>query len=121
MPSDRHRAQDCLQDIVDNIARIERYTAGLDQAGLEADEKGHDAVERCPQRICEAVHRLGDQAEALLPGHPWRDIRGMRNRLRHAYDQIDATILWNVVTGRLPGLKADAAAALDRLAGDANP
>lgn len=119
MPSDRHRAQDCLRDIVDNIPRIERYTACLDQAGLEADEKGHDAVERCLQRVCEAVFRLGDQAETLLPGKPWRDMRGMGNRLRHAYGQIDAKILWNVVTERLSGLKTGVAAALDRLGRDA--
>ena len=32
-----------LDDIRESIARIERYTAGLDRAGFEADEKPHCA------------------------------------------------------------------------------
>ncbi len=39
----------------------------------------------------------------------------MGNRLRHAYDQIDFTIVWNVVDRRLPALNADAEHALERL------
>jgi uncharacterized protein with HEPN domain len=102
VPSKRHRTADRLQDIIDNIARIERYIDGLDQDGLENDGLRHDAIERCLERICEAAFRLADQAVILLPGQPWADIRGMGNRLRHAYDQIDGRILWNVVKERLP-------------------
>ena len=51
----------------------------------------------------------------LLPDQPWADIRGMGNRLRHAYDQINTDIIWNVVSDDLPGLKADAVTALERL------
>ncbi|MDR3534616.1 MAG: DUF86 domain-containing protein [Rhodopila sp.] len=114
MPSNRHRRIDCLQDIIDNIARIEAYSDGLEQDSLR-----HDAVQRCLERICEAAFRLGDHAATLLPAQPWADIRGMGNRLRHAYDQMDVRILWNVVSERLPGLQADAATALARLTGDA--
>jgi|tagenome__1003787_1003787.scaffolds.fasta_scaffold17162623_1 uncharacterized protein with HEPN domain len=39
----------------------------------------------------------------------------MGNRLRHAYDWINTDIIWNVVSDDLPGLKADAAAVLERL------
>lgn len=47
-----------------------------------------------------------------MPDHPWQDIRGMGNRLRHAYDRVDFAIMWNVVKLRLPAL---AAGALQRL------
>jgi hypothetical protein len=43
---------------------------------------------------------------------PWGDIRGLGNRLRHAYDRIDLDIFWNTVRDRLPSLKADAEQAL---------
>ena len=121
MPSKPHRIADFLQDIIDNIARIERYTAGLDQHGLAADDLRHDAVERCLERICEAAFCLGDRADVLLPAQPWPDIRVMGNQLRHAYDQIDDRIVWNVVSGHLPRLKADAIAALERLLDDGTP
>jgi len=104
--------------MLDNITRIEGYTAGLDRDALECDGLRRDGVERCLERICEAAHRLGDRATALMPDQAWEDIRGMGNRLRHAYDRIDPAIVWNVVSERLPRLKADVAQALERLRAD---
>jgi uncharacterized protein with HEPN domain len=46
--------------------------------------------------------RLGEKAAELAPSQPWGDIRGMGNRLRHAYDRIDLDVLWNTIRDRLP-------------------
>ncbi len=115
MYSRKHRAIDCLQDIIDNIARIERHVGDLDRDAIDADELRHDAVERCMERLCEAAFRLGNRADVLLPGHPWGRIRGMGNRLRHGYDQIDFNVVWDVVSNEFPRLKIDAYEALERL------
>jgi uncharacterized protein with HEPN domain len=72
-------------------------------------------VERCLERICEAAHRLGGQAIVLIPGQPWPDIRGMGNRLRHAYDRIDVDMLWATMHARLPSLAQDVDHALQIL------
>jgi uncharacterized protein with HEPN domain len=74
-----------------------------------------DAVERCLERICEAAHRLGAEAVILMPNQPWADIRGMGNRLRHAYDRISLDVLWNAVCFDLPGLVAEAQRVLEGL------
>jgi len=87
----------------------------MDRAAFEADGKTRDAVERCVERICEAVHRLGDRAEALMPGHPWGDIRGTGNRLRHAYDRVDLGVIWVAACDEVPALAVDARRALTRL------
>ena len=89
----------------------------MDHAAFEADGRTRDAVERCIERVCEAVHRLADRAEALMPGHPWGDIRGMGNRLRHAYDRLDIKVVWNTARDRVPPLAADVRHALARLEG----
>ena len=104
-----------LEDIVDTITRIERYDAGLQADDLAQDGLRYDAVERCLERICEAAFRLGDAASELMPDQPWLDIRGMGNRLRHAYDRVDLAIVWHVVSNRLPELRADATAAMAKL------
>jgi uncharacterized protein with HEPN domain len=111
----KHDPAECLADILDNIARIDSYVTGLDQASFGQDGRTRDAVERCLERICEAAFRLGDHAERLMPGQPWADIRGMGNRLRHAYDQISLDVIWNSIREDLPGLAADARLALSRL------
>ena len=86
MPSEKpaHR----LEDIIENAKAIQRYTAGMDVTAFEEDDKTHDAVERCLERITEAAAKLGDLAPALMPGQPWQKIRAFGNRLRHEYDDI---------------------------------
>jgi uncharacterized protein with HEPN domain len=111
----RHDPAGSLTDIVENAERIEEYLAGMDRGALERDGRTRDAVERCLERVCEAAHRLGDQAGELMPGHPWGDIRGMGNRLRHAYDRVSLDIVWNTARERVPVLAADARRALERL------
>jgi uncharacterized protein with HEPN domain len=108
-------AAECFADILDNIGRIERYLAGLSRDAFNADERTRDAVERCLERICEAVFRLGSRVDQLMPDQPSKAIRGMGNRLRHAYDRVELDLLWNTVQDDLPSLKADAERALARL------
>jgi uncharacterized protein with HEPN domain len=101
-----------LADILENLERIEGYVAGLDREGFGGDTLRRDAVERCLERIWEAAFRLGEKATELVPSQPWGDIRGMGNRLRHAYDRVDLDVLWNTVRDRLPSLKVDVERAL---------
>ena len=121
MPSEQYRTADCLADILDNIERIEGHISGLDRNDLGSDGLRRDAVERCLERICEAGVRLGEHAVTLMPDQPWQAIRGRGNRLRHAYDRIDFSVIWTVITDRLPELKADTAAALEKLHQPENP
>jgi uncharacterized protein with HEPN domain len=111
---------DCLSDIVENAERIAAYIAGLDDVSFERNELVRDAVESCVERVREAVHRLGTRAEMLMPGQPWADIRGMGNRLRHAYRQISTDIMWHTAMSRVPELADAARDALTRLEGETN-
>jgi len=104
-----------LADIIENIARIESYLAGVDRTTFAGDGLLRDAVERCLERVCEAAQRLGKRAQELMPDQPWADIRGMGNRLRHAYDRIDLDVVWNAARHDAPSLAADAQHALRRL------
>lgn len=111
----RHDPIDCLADIVDNAERVERYIAGVDRDRFAENGLLRDGVERCIERVCEAAFRLGDAAATLMPGQPWGELRGMGNRLRHAYDRIDLDIVSGVASRRLPALAAEARAVLERL------
>jgi uncharacterized protein with HEPN domain len=74
-------------------------------------------VERCLERISEAVTKLSELAPVLLPRQPWRDIRALGNRLRHDYDEIVLDRLWEIVHDDLPALLADCDAALQKQEG----
>lgn len=104
-----------LHDIVENIDRIADYTAGLDFPAFADDRKTVDAVERCLQRITEAVIKIGPERMAEISSTTSSDtVRGMGNALRHDYDSIDLRIIWTTVRTSLPRLRDDCLAALNR-------
>ena len=113
MPS--KRTAQSFSDIVDNIERIEQYTAGIDHVTLYSEAMRIDAVERCLSRLTEAAARLGKDAETLAPGMPWNDIRAFGNHLRHGYDRLQPTSMWKTITEDLPPLKRVCLAALTKL------
>jgi uncharacterized protein with HEPN domain len=92
LPSDKPASR--LQDIIDNGEAVFRYTAGMDSRTFEEDRKTYDAVERCLERISEAVAKLGDLAPILMPGQPWQKVRVLGNRLRHEYNVIREDRIW---------------------------
>jgi uncharacterized protein with HEPN domain len=104
-----------LQDILEATALIERFTAGMSFDQFRSDLKTVAAVERKLQLISEAAVRLGDNADTICPGPPWRNIRGLGNWLRHQYDRIDVETVWNTLQNDLPRLQAAVVAALERL------
>jgi uncharacterized protein with HEPN domain len=114
----KHDPADSLADIIENAKRIAGYIMGMDQSGFERNGLVRDGVERCVERICEAVYRLGGQAEELMPGQPWGEIRGMGNRLRHAYDRISFETVWFTACSRVPELEDAARQALSALEPD---
>ncbi|MEO8129420.1 MAG: HepT-like ribonuclease domain-containing protein [Bryobacteraceae bacterium] len=112
MPSEKPAR---LLDIIENGQAILRYTSGLDAASFAENQLVYDAVERCLERISEAVTKLGELAPVLLPGQPWRDIRSLGNRLRHNYDEIGHDRLWEIVQDDIPDLLASREEALRKL------
>ncbi len=85
---------------------IGRFTSGADFETFRSDPKTIAAVERKLLIISEAAIRLGDQADVLCPGLPWRNIRGIGNWLRHQYDRVDVETIWRTVADELPALHA---------------
>lgn len=110
MPSDKRIRY--FEDILDNIARIERFTIGLDFEAFTANEQVTFAVFHALLIISEAARRLGADAETLAPGQPWRAIRSLGNVLRHEYEVVDAHVIWRIITTDLPALKQAAERAL---------
>jgi len=84
---------------------IEQFTSGMGLEEFRSNPMAVAAVERKLQIISEAAIRLGEEAEKRIPDQPWRDIRGIGNHLRHAYERIDLDTVWAAVTDDLPPLK----------------
>jgi uncharacterized protein with HEPN domain len=106
-----------LEDILENIARIERFVGGLDAHGFHHDDKTIFAVQYALLAVSDAACRLGDHAAVLCPDTPWHDIRRLGVGLRHGDDRLPRETLWATVQQTLGPLQLAAMIALNRLEG----
>ena len=93
-----------LQDILEAIQQIQRYTATGRQS-FEQDELVQSWCVRHLQIIGEAARALPDETRNSIPEIPWSKIIGMRHVLVHNYFGIDTELVWNVVENQLGLLK----------------
>jgi len=93
-----------IDDIIAATEKVLRYTEGMDKAAFVADERTVDAVVRNLMVIGEAARCVPDDVVAANPQIPWARMRGMRNLVVHEYFGVDVDVLWDTVTGNLPGL-----------------
>ena len=68
------------------------------------------AIVRNLEIIGEAASQVSREFRERQSGLPWADVIGMRNRLIHAYFDVDPDIVWDTATKDLPLL-------VDELAG----
>jgi uncharacterized protein with HEPN domain len=110
------RAQDYLEHILNALERIQRYTTGKSAADFRSDTLLQDGVLRNLGIIGEAAHRLLADSPDYVAKHleiPLAKIYGTRNRITHAYEEVDLGVIWNMVLLDVPDLVPKIVAALD--------
>ena len=94
-----------LDDVLEAIGKIERYTEGLSYDQFRKDEKTIDAVITNFTIIGEAAKQIPPKIRRCYPGISWKEMAGMRDKLVHEYFGIRLDVLWETITVRLPQLK----------------
>ncbi|MCF8176392.1 MAG: DUF86 domain-containing protein [Burkholderiaceae bacterium] len=101
-PEDRVRLLHMIEAANEAIG----FVADSTRFELEQDRKTLFAVIRCVEIIGEAAAKISEATRSSAPEIPWVAIVGMRNRLVHAYFDVDIDVVWKTVTVELPALKA---------------
>ena len=96
-----------IEDILESIEKIERYTAGISFEEFSIDDKTNDAVIRNLEIIGEAANRLPAEFKDKHSNIEWFKIVGLRHRIVHEYFGIDLGIVWQIVTKDMPLFKID--------------
>ena len=68
------------------------------RASIEKDRKLILALVKAVEIIGEAASKTSMECQKDLTQIPWRNIIGMRNRLIHAYFDVNLDILWKTIT-----------------------
>ena len=98
------RVNERLQDILDAIDAIERYSQ-QGKVVFESQELIQVWVLYYLCIIGEAVNALPENLLDLYPEVSWKQIIGIRNRLIHEYFRIDPEIIWAVTEQDIPELR----------------
>ncbi|GIK66122.1 MAG: DUF86 domain-containing protein [Chloroflexota bacterium] len=107
-----------LRDILERIARLERYIAEGRDAYMQS-ELLQDGVIRSFEVIGEIIKRLDPTLTSQQPSVTWSDFAGFRDVLIHQYNKIRLDLVWEFANDDLPPLKAAIEAMLQAL--DENP
>jgi uncharacterized protein with HEPN domain len=99
-------AEDRLLDILEAIAEIDGMLAGFRLEQFTADKMRRMAAERYLEVVCEAARKLPDNIKQAERDIDWRKMNDFGNRLRHAYHETDAVIVWDIIQNHLPRLNS---------------
>jgi uncharacterized protein with HEPN domain len=94
-----------LHHILDSIERIEKYTHGVSKNEFLQNGLLQDGVLRQMEIIGEASRNLSSEFRENHSDVQWSQIIGLRNRIVHAYFDIDFEIAWTIVKNDLPYLR----------------
>lgn len=97
---------DRLVHILSAIDAIQSMLANKTLEDFSTDLPMQLAVERALEMICEASHRLPQDAKAQQKLIDWRRMANFGNLLRHAYHRVDPQIVFEIASRDLPPLKA---------------
>ena len=90
--------------MIEAAEAIQRFIEGRCRNDLDTDQMPLFASVRATEIIGEAASKLSRETKSTFGTVPWPAIVATRNRLIHAYFDIDHDNLWKTVSEEIPAL-----------------
>ena len=78
-----------IHHMLDHAMEALEMTRGRSREDLDADRMLNLSLVRLMEMVDESSRRVPQDFRARYPDVPWRDTSDLRNRLIHAYDEVD--------------------------------
>ena len=93
-----------LNDALTAIRDLQEFTSRTTREEFMADKMKHSFVFHRLVILGEAAVCLSRTYRVAYPEVPWGKLTGFRNRLVHAYFDLDLNLIWQMASTMLPGL-----------------
>ncbi|MDE2817264.1 MAG: DUF86 domain-containing protein [Chloroflexota bacterium] len=93
-----------LQHMLEAAQEALEFAHDATREDLETNRMLAHALVGCLSLVGEAARQVSPETREKHPAIPWQDIIGMRNRLVHAYYDINYDVVWQTVKEDLPSL-----------------
>jgi uncharacterized protein with HEPN domain len=90
--------------MLDTAKEAVEFAANRKREDLDTDRQLTHSLVHCVEIIGEAASKVSPEYRSSNSEIPWSRIVGMRNRLIHAYFDINLSILWRTIKEELPRL-----------------
>ncbi len=98
------RDKQFIFDMLDSAELALGYLQKVSKQDFLTNTLIQDAIIRRLLVIAEAARRISEETKQNNPQISWVEIKGMRNRLVHEYDDIDLEIVWEALEKDIPNL-----------------
>jgi len=92
-----------------------RISVGRNRSDLSSDPMLALALTRCLEILGEAASKVSGEVRLQFSNIPYANMVSMRNRLIHAYFDVDLDIVWATVSEDLPSLAPHLESALAQI------
>jgi uncharacterized protein with HEPN domain len=93
-----------LRHMLDAARKAIVFTQERTRTELDTDEMLALAVVRLVEILGEAAKNVSQDIKNQTPDIAWRQMTGTRDRLTHAYFDVNLDIIWDIVANDLPPL-----------------
>jgi len=96
-----------VKKIIENIDFVLLHTNGKDLDALSKDEVLVDSIMFRFIQIAENAQELTEEFKERTAYLPWHSIKGIRNRIVHAYDVVRVDIVYDTIKNDLLPFKTE--------------
>jgi len=93
-----------LRHMLDAVREAISFSMGKSRSALDGDRMLVLSLVKEIEIIGEAASKVSKETQAAYPEIPWPELIGIRNRLIHAYFDVNLDIVWQTVVEDLPVL-----------------
>ena len=93
-----------LRHMLHSSREAHEFVRGKTRKELDVERQLQHSLIRCIEIIGEAASRIDPDFRKAHPDIPWGDIIAMRNRLIHAYFDVELDFVWTTSKDELPEL-----------------
>ena len=94
-----------IEHMIETADFLLRFTANLTEAEYAASLEKQYAMKFAFVMLGEDAARISEEIQIKYSNIPWREIKGLRNTVAHAYNKTDDEIIWETVTRDIEPLR----------------
>lgn len=103
----RHDDSIRVRHMLDAARKAREFARGRSRQELGTNQQLTFSLTHLLEIVGTAAGKVSEEYRKAHPGIPWPQIVGMRNRLVHAYFDVDVDEIWRTVQEDLPPLIAE--------------